>query len=201
MFRAEAGPDRVYLAPPLSPDSTNLKGGEKLIFRRHWPERNILPPRSARSLSTPLRFTTWKNATPTAESASTVTWEDVIRIFDRPSEQPGESVFVITIKHQDFYEYAVLARMGVVFFFDFTRYRPGFFSDWSNQQRFESHNTHLFYEGGVKPGMGSYVNGRQIVLPPVTKRDIVRRYKQLRNPKKENYSVFKALRPQDTETY
>ena len=186
-------PDRVYLAPPLSPDSTNLKGGEKLIFRRHWPGAEHPTTEISQKLvhALALHYVEERDAYCRIDEHGDL--EDVIRIFDRPSEQPGESVLVITIKHQDFYEYAVLARMGVVFFFDFTRYRPGFFSDWSNQQRFESHNTHLFYEGGVKPGTGSYVNGRQIVLPPVTKRDIVRRYKQLRNPKKENYSVFKAL--------
>ena len=179
-------PDRVYLAPPLSPDSTNLKGGEKLIFRRHWPGAEHPTTEISQKLVhvLALHYVEERDAYCRIDEHGDL--EDVIRIFDRPSEQPGESVLVITIKHQDFYEYAVLARMGVVFFFDFTRYRPGFFSDWSNQQRFESHNTHLFYEGGVKPGTGSYVNGRQIVLPPVTKRDIVRRYKQLRNPKKGN---------------
>ena len=36
------------------------------------------------------------------------------------------------------------------------------------------------------------MNGRQIVVPSVTKREIVRRYKERRNPKKQRYAVFKA---------
>jgi hypothetical protein len=185
-------PDRVYLAPPLSEDSATLKGGEKLVFRRSWPgavrASTEISQRLVHALE--LHYVEERNAYCRLDELGDI--EDIIRIFDVPSERWGESVLAVTIRDKDLYEYARLAGMGVVFFYDFTRFRSGSFSGWSNQERFERSDPHLFYDGGVQSGVGSYVNGRQIVLPPVTKREIVRRYKERRNPKKRRYAVFKA---------
>ena len=119
--------------------------------------------------------------------------EDVIKLFDIPSDEFGELIIVATIESRSLYEYAGLAGMGLIFYFDFTRFLPGSFGGWSNQERFDHSNSQLLYRGGVQRGVGSYVNGRQIVFPPLTKRQIVRLYKERRDPKNRQYATFKAL--------
>ena len=119
--------------------------------------------------------------------------DEVIKIIDRHSEEVGESVCVVTIGSDEFFEYARLADMGVVFFFDFTRFRPESFTRWPNRGQFERDDPALYYNGCAVPGVGSYINGRQIVLPPVGTRQIVRRYQDRRDPKKRQFATFKAL--------
>lgn len=190
-------PDSVNLAPPLAGKGATLKGGEKLVFRRSWAGAEGASTEISQKLvhSLDLYHVEERSAYCRVDEVGNI--EDVIKIFDIPSEQFDESVLVVTIKAQEFYEYVRLAGMGVVFFYDFTRYRLGSFSGWSNQQVIEHSDPHLFYHGGVQSGVGSYLNGRQIVLPPVTKREIVRRYKGRRNPKKLRYVLFKV---QDLKT-
>jgi hypothetical protein len=118
--------------------------------------------------------------------------EDIINIIDVPSDTFADSIFVVTIRAHEFFEFARLAGMGVYFFYDFTRYQSGSFNGWSNQRTFQSADPHLFYHGGVQRGSGSYINGRQVVIPPVTKAEIVRRYKERLAPKKRLYGTFKA---------
>jgi hypothetical protein len=184
-------PDRVYLATPLD-DSPTLKGGEQLVFRRSWP----VAPRASTEISQRLvhalrlHFVDYRNAYCRVDEVGEI--EDIINIVDISSETFAESIFVVTIKAHEFFEYARLAKMGVVFFYDFTRFQPGSFNGWSNPHAFQRSDPHLFYHGGVQRGIGSYVNGRQIVIPPVTRAEIVRRYKERRAPKKRLYATFKA---------
>ena len=186
-------PDRVYLASPLCDLGATLKGGEILVFRRPWPAVERTPTEISQKLthSLGLHYVEERNAYCRIDELGDI--EDVINIYDYPSKRDSQSILVITITRQEFYTYAVLAGMGIVFFYDFTRYRPGFFTGWSNQQRYERSDQGFVYHGGVQPGVGSYTNGRQIVFPPTTKREIMKRYKERRNPKKRHYAMFKAL--------
>ena len=189
--------DRVYLAPPLSQDGmTTLKGGEKLIFRRSGPREDRAYTEISQKLvhALELHYVDERNAYSRIDEHGDI--EDIISIFDEPNEQRHKSVLVITIKRQDFYEYARLASMGLVFFFLFCRYRhQGYDADRSGREPFEHRDLHLFYNGAVKCGQNgySYVRGCQIVFPPVTKGEIVKRYEQRRNRKDKDYAVFKAL--------
>lgn len=186
-------PDRVYLAPPLGNDNPTLKGGEKLVFRRSWPVGKRASTEISQRLvhALELHYVEERNAYCRLDEVGDI--EEVIRIHYVPSERFGESVVVVTITGHIFYEYALLAGMGLVFFFDFTRYQPSSFNGWSNVKRFDRTEPHFFYHGGIQPGVGSYINGRQIVVPALTRREIAHRYKELRNPKKRRYASFKAL--------
>jgi hypothetical protein len=185
-------PNRVYLASPMDNEASTLKGGEKLAFRRSWAGAKVPPPEISQKLvhALDLHFVDERQAFCRIDEAGDI--EDVIRLIDIPSDKWGESILVITIKAVELYEYARLAGMGLVFFYDFTRTSPNFMG-WSNQQNFDHSEPHLFYHGAVQPGSGSYLNGRQIVIPPVTVRQIVRRYKERRNPKAKSYATFKAI--------
>ena len=117
----------------------------------------------------------------------------MIRIADHPSGGDGESVLVITIRSRDLAEYALLSKMGVVFFFDFTRFIPDCFLGWSNIRRFEFNEQDLFYRGGLEHGIGSFIKGRQVLLPTTTKREIIGRLKERHHPTHKRYATFKAV--------
>lgn len=185
-------PDRVYLASPMNGEANSLQEGEKLIFRRSWPGAKRTSTEISQKLvhALDLHFVDEQNAYCRIDEFGDI--ENVISIVDLPNEKWGESIVVITIKARELWEYARLAGMGAMFFSDFTRYDPGF-SGWSSQQRFEYSEPHLFYHGGVQVGTGSYMNGRQIVIPRVTQKQIVARYKNRRAPKNQSYATFKGI--------
>jgi hypothetical protein len=148
-------PDRVYLATPSGDDSATFREGEQLVFRRSWPgaEHASTEMRQRLIHALELHFVGERNAYCRLDELDDI--EDVIKIFDVPSKQFGESILVVTITARDFYQYARLAGMGLVFFYDFTRFRLGSFGGSSNQATFERTDLHLFYRGGVQPGAGS----------------------------------------------
>ena len=119
--------------------------------------------------------------------------EDVVKIVDIPSDKRLKFIRVVAIKAKDLCEYACLARMGLIFYFDFTRYLSGSFNRWPNPESVRYADTYLYYQGGIQDGSGSFVNGQFIFLPRVTKCDIVRRYKEQRHPKKRRYVKFKVF--------
>ena len=185
--------DRVYLSRPMASYGAVLENGEKLIFRRTWPgaedDSTELSQRLVHALQ--LHYVEERNAYCRIDELGDV--DEVIKITDRPSEQTGEPVSVVTMSSEEFFEYARLADMGVVFFFDFTRNRPESITGWPNRGQFERDDPALYYNGSVVPGVGSYINGRQIVLPPIGLRQIVRRYQNRRDPKKQQFATFRAL--------
>ena len=185
--------DRVYLSPPMASYGAVLENGEKLIFRRTWPGAEDVSTELSQRLvhALQLHYAEERNAYCRIDESGDV--DDIVKVVDRPSERVGESVCVVTIRSEEFFEYARLADMGVVFFFDFTRYRPELFTSWPNRGQFERDDPALYFNGSVVPGVGSYINGRQIVLPPIELRQIVRRHQDRRDPKKQQFATFKAL--------
>ena len=99
----------------------------------------------------------------------------------------------VTIKAEDLYTYAFLARMGLVVFFNFTRFRRGNFWGWKDLRQFESKSTHISYTGEVDPGVGSFVKGWQVTFPPVTCAQIKKRYRERIDPDHKRYTKFIAF--------
>ena len=97
----------------------------------------------------------------------------------------------MSVLADDLWEYARLAGCGIVFFFDFTRYNPGF-PGWSNLSRSECTDEDLFYECAIDNGVGSFCRGRFIARPQISKREVVRRRKEVLKPKRQ-YATFKAI--------
>ena len=186
-------PDRVFLSPPMGSYGGVLENGEKLIFRRTWPRATGVSTELSQRLVHALQLHYVEEGDAYCRIDELGDVDEVIKIIDEPSEQVGESVCVVTISGEEFFEYARLADMGVVFFFDFTRNRPESFTSWPNSGQFERDDPALYYHGCVAPGVGSYINGRQIVLPPIGMRQIVRRYQDRRDPKNRPFATFKAV--------
>jgi hypothetical protein len=185
-------PDRVYLEPPLATAGKSLKRGEKLIFMRSFAGRVTTPIEISQKLvhALDLHFIHEKNAYCRLDENGDL--EEVISIIEQSSSDWTKHITVVAILAKEFAEYMRLSNMGLVIFFDFTR-TPRNFSRWSEQRRFDHKARDLFYDGGVMPGHASYVNGRMIVRPTITRRQIVRTRMEARSGANRQYALFKAI--------
>ncbi len=59
------------------------------------------------------------------------------------------------------------ADMALVYFFDFTRFKPSRFNGWDDEPRVNHDSPDLFYDGGNGEN-ASFVNGRMIVRSELT---------------------------------
>lgn len=184
---------RVYLEPPLR-SSKSLVGGEKLVYQRSFHgvdkgERAIeLSQKLVHALD--LHFVAERNAYCRLDSRGDI--EDVIRIIRADLAAGGEKLVAVTILTDDLARYMALAGFALVFFFDFTRFSPGF-GGWGDHERINRKAPDLFYHGGGIHN-ASYVNGRMIVRPTITVRDLVAEWEAESNPKREReYAIFKIF--------
>ena len=183
-------PDRVYLAGTL--EGATLSQGERVIFRRSWQGADRTAVEISQKLvhALDLYYVAERNAYCCLDEHGDI--NEIIKIFDLPSDQFGKSICVVTIRSSEFYKYARLCSMGLVFFYDFARCPAGF-GGWFNQQTFQHDEPYLFYHGGHESGGASYINGAQIVIPPIAMREILRHYKDSSNVKKRRYAKFLAV--------
>lgn len=186
---------RVYLEAPLSSEGKSLKGGEKLVFRRSF--TGVQKGDSTIELSQKLvhaldlHFVAERNAYCRLDERGDI--EDVIRVVR--TELPGrEPLVAVTILSKDLSTYMTLAGMALVFFFDFTRFKPGSFNGWGDDHpRFDRKAPDLFYHGGSS-GNASHVNGRMIVRSTIPLQQLIDEWKEESNPKKKReYASFKIF--------
>ena len=183
--------DRVYLAPPICNGSL-LYRGEKLIFLREWSGATEVQIEISQKIIHALNVHLVQERGAYCKIDDAGDLENVIKIYHNPNDDQGESVRAVSINRRDFLDYAVLADMGIVFFFDFNRYRSGELDTLSDILRSEYNDPVLTYQAGVRAGSRSHAYGRQIFLPPMSKRQIAKRYQRTRNQPKE-YAVFKIV--------
>lgn len=188
-------PDRVYLEDPLEGESEAVKGGEKLIFRRYWAGEKNVPLELSQKLVHALDVYWVQHRSAYCRLDSNGDIKDVISVvhIDTGHEYPG---IVVTIDSQDLFEFARLADMSLFFFYDFTRTAENF-GGWGKVTGFSSRARNLYYNGGTTPSQGSYINGRQIVRPPIALKAIVKRKQEIRSPKKLRYARFQVLSRRD----
>ena len=184
--------DRIYLTAPFNHDPV-LQGGEKLVSRRTWEGADSVTTELSQKLvhALDLHYVEPRNAYCRLDLLGDI--EEVIRVVDIPSKRAGEAVTAVTIKAEDLYAYAFLARMGLVVFFNFTRFRRGNFWGWKDLRKYESKSTYISYTGGVDPGVGSFVKGWQVTFPPVTGAQIKKRYRERIDPDHKRYTKFIAF--------
>lgn len=183
-------PDRVYLEGPLDGETASVKGGEKLIYRRSWPGAKETPLELSQKLVHALDLYWVEHRQAYCRIDANGDIEEVINVhrMDTGNDNPAT---VVTIDSQELFEFARLADTALYFFYDFTRTTSNF-NGWNGVKRFSSKARDLFYEGGTLPGYASFMNGRQIVRPPVTLETIVRRKMEIRSPAKRRYATFLA---------
>lgn len=188
-------PDRVYLEGPMDGESEAVKGGEKLIFRRHWQGEKDTPLELSQKLLHALDLYWVEHRSAYCRLDSNGDIEEVINVvhIDTGHDYPG---VVVTINSQDIFEFARVADMSLFFCYDFTRTTKNF-GGWGGVTRFSSRARDLYFDGGTTSGQGSYINGRQIVRPPITLKAIVKRKQEIRSPKKLQYARFQSLSRRD----
>ena len=166
---------RIGLEDPLA-GSALLQGGEQLVFRRSWAGDVDADTRTEinQKLVHCLDLYEVEEREAFCRLDERGDPEDVIRITHTSLGGQRAST-IVSIRRQEFHEYATLADMGIVTHFDFNRYKSG--HDWRGVERFDNFSDDsLFYEGGVEEGFGSYVIGRHIVIPALDRDEIARRF-------------------------
>ena len=166
---------RIFLEGPMA-NSPLLRGGEKLVFRRPWVGYGDADPRTEikQRLVHCLELFYVKERNAFCRLDENGDFEDVIRLVHMRMDGFDPNT-VVSIRRQELHKYATLADMGIVTHFDFNRYKRG--HGWSNVQRFEKYSdSSLFYCGGVQSETGSYVIGRQVIIPTMAKDEIARRF-------------------------
>ena len=186
-------PERVFLDPPFGEHNGALHGGERLVCHRFWTKSDRDPLEISQKFvhAHDLHYVDERNAYCHINELGDI--EEVVKVVDRISEGFDESIRIVTIRHTQLYEFALLSGMAIVYWFDFTRYWPGHFNGWNDEAGIQHREDDLAYDGGVQPGTGSYIEGRQIVQPQITHREILERHKAIHNPDQRDYAKFKAI--------
>lgn len=184
---------RVYLEPPMG-SSKSLAGGEKLVYQRsfHGVDKGERAMELSQKLvhALELHFVAERNAYCRLDARGDI--EDVIRIIRVELAPSKEKLVAVTILTEDLARYMALAGFALVFFFDFTRYSPGF-GGWGDHARINRKAPDLFYHGGGIHN-ASYVNGRMIVRPTITVQDLVAEWEAESDPnRKREYATFKIF--------
>ena len=183
--------DRVYLAAPLD-RSGPLRGGEKLVFLRQWPGANRIETEISQKLvhALDIHFVEERGAYCRVDEDGDL--DDVVKVYHREGTDHWAYERAVAVRRTELEEFAALASMGIVVFFDFNRYLPGNDDLSADVERSERDDRLLSYQAGVRAGRSSFVHGRQIHLPVESKRQIARR-RQRERTRAKRYAEFQVL--------
>lgn len=187
-------PDRVYLSPPLRHLGKSIEDGEKLVFKRSFAGREgETPVEISQKLvhALDLHFLEERYAWCRLDDDGDIV--EVIKIIRENVTDWTHNVTIVTVLTKDFAEYMRLANMALLYFFDFTRTKPGSFNGWNDVTPVQFDAPDLFYHGGVMGQSGSHINGRMIVRPAISYEAIVKEHMERRNPSSRQYAIFKAI--------
>lgn len=187
--------DEMYLASPLdAPGCKSLKGGEQLVFRRHF--RGVDKGATRTELSQPLVQALglyWLDE----ESAYCKLDDDgdvepIIRVIDMSRHTGALSDVIVTIDAHQLHRYMAVTETALVMKFDFTRVPSGsFFRGWQNPKRGHYAEGDLFYHSGVQANC-SFVHGSLILRPALTKAMMINRSRRDWDDEDKEYATFKA---------
>jgi hypothetical protein len=187
-------PDRMYLSPPVDAFSCRaFEGAEQLVFRRYFDGVDKGPMRT--ELSQPLVQALglyWLDE----EKAYCKLDEDgdiqpIIRLYDLTAQTGEHSAMLVTIDAEQLHRYMAVTETALVTKFDFTRYVPKLFSQWSDVERGEVNEADLFYHTGIQTD-GSFANGAMITRPLLTKDILIAKANRNWKDEGKQYATFKA---------
>ena len=183
--------DRVYLVSPLE-RSGPLRGGEKLVFLRQWSGANGIETEVSQKLVHALDIHLVEERAAYCRVDENGDLDGIVKVYHSEGTDSWRNERVVTVRRSELEEFAALVSMGVAVFFDFNRYRPGDPDLWTDVQRSEYKDRQLSYEAGVQAGAGSFVRGRQIHLPALSKRQVAQR-RQRERTRPGRYAEFKVV--------
>ena len=171
---------RVYLEPPLSfPGCQTLVGGEKLIFLRSF--EGVKAHQTTIEISQKLvhalelYYMDERRAYCRLDNHGDI--EDVITEYDDEHSDPWQRVRAVSIRGHDLATYMALSDTALVVKFDFTRFVPGDFSDWDDQDEQIHHAEELYYRYRAIPNYASYANGHIVLHTDLTENDLIKEWK------------------------
>jgi hypothetical protein len=190
-------PRRVWIAPPLEhTDSRALDQGEKLLFARHF--EGLLEGKK-RYYEVSQKFTHLFDLHLMEEHQAYCRLDDrgdveeVIRIVEGEARGEVDGATAVTFKRDLLDQYLALTDAVLVRMFDFTRYRPGQFGGWcDDQDRRVRCDGNLHYRLHIEPGRASYARGIQLVRP-LTPKDVVIGRFYPGNADERQYASFIAM--------
>ena len=186
---------RVYLEPPLACCGCNsLTGGEKLIFIRPFEGMNSeetkieISQKLVHSLG--LHFVEERQAYCRLDNKGDV--QTVIKVYHDRGSDSWSDIRLVSILAKDLATYMALTSTSLVVKFDFTRFIPGSFDDWSGALEQDYDADDLFYRSKTIPNHASYANGCFIRRTQITESDLIEEWKAEEDDACKQYETFKA---------
>lgn len=185
---------KVSISPPAEgASSITLEKAEQLVFLREFDGRQEKGSyvEILQRLTHPfdLHYVPERNAYCRFDRHGDI--EDVIRIIEIEDEEPRSGADrIVTIRRGVLNEYMAITKSTLVTLFDSTRFNPGNFGGWHEQEEKEhSVDSSLYCRMGIQPGIASYVRGFQLTRSPLTRRTLAKRFSR---DKERKYTTFIA---------
>ena len=99
----------------------------------------------------------------------------------------------VSIRGHDLATYMALSDTALVVKFDFTRFVPGDFSDWDDQDEQIHHAEELYYRYRAIPNYASYANGHIVLHTDLTENDLIEEWKVEEDASTQQYASFKII--------
>ena len=187
---------RIFLDDSLS-DCPPLRGGEKLVFSRRWEgggdddwHRLEVSQKLVHSLD--LHYVSERDAFCRLDQHGDI--EDVIKIvYPKEAGFSDSEHVVVAIRRRELHVYATVVGMGIVTHFDFTSLKEGDHG-WTDHTPFENFTSRrLFYRGGKKEDIGTFVIGRHVVIPDIDRKEVALRMRdRFEGRDEQEYATFKV---------
>lgn len=189
-------PATVSIVPPgRGTGSKTLDGGEALVFGRSFEGR----VGNKSYYEVPQKFTQlfdlhWledRSAFCRINKYGDI--EDIIRVIRIPARGTEYGGTIITFTREVLDDYLILADSVIARMFDFTCFRSGDFSGWSDNHDVRyTRSPNLFYRSHIEPGHASYMRGEQIVGALANRDAVLKRYSSFGEPEDREYASFIA---------
>lgn len=187
-------PSKVSITPPLDHTSSKtLDKGEQLVFYRQFDGRN--EDQCYFEIETKLAHIHNLHYVPERKAFCRFNEEgdieDIIRIvcLSNHSRDVGT---VVTIRREVLDLHLALTNAALVQVFDSTRCDPYNFGGWNghSEEVVKATEEQLFYRMGIKPRVGSYVRGFQILTHTQPREESLKRIVGVSEPAKKEYATF-----------
>lgn len=170
--------DDAWIEGPLSgAGSKTLNEGEQIIFGRYFDgvesKKRYFELEQKISHVLGIHFISERNAWCKLDKFGDL--EDVVKITELKETSNNETGTIITFKKEILGEYTSVCKFTLIRMFDFTRYKSGSFSGWSNRNEPVEFGgqSHIFGSLVVSNGYGSYSRGFQVKNISIPKEKVI----------------------------
>ena len=184
-------PERMFLAAPLdSSGCDSTRGGEKLIFQRHFTgvDKESRSIELSQQLVHALELYWMDEYSAFCRLNVKGDIEPVVRIRTLRTKDRDEPI--VTILADDLHRYMAVTGTALVRKFDFMRYPEGF-SSWEGAERRSGRDERISYNMGIQNG-ASFIGGVQIIPKAVTCQTLIEKKNKEKRGEGRKYASFMA---------